>query len=151
MDPLIIGGSLAAILILFGVNYVLGGWQSARLDSIDVARNHFAEDFWDDTVKHGILDVQGRAALLMLSEAPAVGLVWVHGDHLVTRRLTPGRLREWTIRPQAGTEDLTLTLRLHDYAAPTIILRVAANALDREWRDCLDQLTGDRPLAKLAP
>lgn len=120
-DPLIAAGAVAATMLLILINWLIGGWRSARVDSDSTARARYAQDFPDDCILDAAIDRNARAALLALDTPRAMGLVVALGDRLVTRRLRERDLR------RADRDATGLTLRLDDFVLPRVRMDLDAS------------------------
>lgn len=129
-DPRVIAGAVLAVAALVALAWRFGV-PAARIGDVAEAGARFVEDFPDDEVVSGVLDREGRAALLELAEGTRVGLVMAFGDRFVTRRLGARDLR--AARAGGGV----LLLRLDDPVLPAVALELGEEAAEH-WRRRLE-------------
>lgn len=125
MQILILAGSLVAVLILIGLNRLLGGWRDAQMPTDDHAARRYLTDFFDDQIGAILRSSDGKAAILSLKDPDALGLVFAMGDRLVTRRLTKGSLARVDWQPPDK-----LKLRLRDYSGRPVTMLIATEQQD---------------------
>lgn len=129
-DPLIAGGAVLATALLILINWLIGGWQVARIDSESTARQRYAQDFPDDCILEAAIDRSGRAALLASDDPGVTGLIVALGGRLATRRLRARDLRAVTC------DDTTLTVRLDDFVLSRVRLELDASTA-QAWHERL--------------
>ncbi|WGW04324.1 hypothetical protein [Tropicibacter oceani] len=115
-------------LVLFGITgiaaltYLFGFAEPRRFDNTDAAVAAWLREFPDVPVHRVTLCQTGNAALVATPKGP--GIVWAMGADSTARLLTKARL---------DPSPKGLTLRLDDYAAPRLSLRLT-EAETRIWK-----------------
>lgn len=127
-NPLIALTSVLAVALLVGLNWLIGGWRPLRIEDRAAAAERYRQDYWDDAVSDAACDDDGRAALLILEGAEAIGLVAVLGDKMVTRRLERGMVKAATLDGEGR-----LSLVLADFVLPCVRLTLRSEQAARDW------------------
>ncbi len=132
MDPvslaLLVG---VGVTVVVAVTHLTGGSQLARLGTDEDVLAAWRVDHPDDVVTTVQRADDDRTALVMVSES-SPGLVFGLGDRLVCRRLAPALLH----RVIEGERHLDL--RLSDFGARRVRVRLADPALRAAWRRRLE-------------
>lgn len=130
--PLLLGVVVGGVALVVALTHIVGWSEQARLDE-DLARERYGQDHPQAVIRAVRAADDGAVALLELSDG--VGLVYVLGDRLVTRRLTRD-----TLRAVDGL-DHGLRLRLADSSRPRLVVRLEDPEVRRAWRGRLAALT----------
>lgn len=81
--------SLAGILVLVGVSYVLGGWRSAAVTA-EAATTRLRLDEPDFDPIEWMVGTDGRCAAAVSGDRREIALVFAIGDKLASRRFRRG-------------------------------------------------------------
>lgn len=128
---------IVAVSVIMLVIVRSGLSRRARLGSAEAAASRFAIDFPDCAIADTLIADDGRAALLIMRESEAVGLVRAIGDRTTTRLLNAGDLSAVIER------DNGLIVTSTDFTWPRQGIRLA-DAADRvRWREVLLPLCGE--------
>lgn len=127
--------SVLAVALLVGLNWLIGGWRALRLEDEAAAVSRYRQDYWDDAVSGTARDENGRAALMTLEGADAIGLVALLGDKMVTRRLDRGMVKAATLDGEGR-----LVLMLADFVLPRVTLTLRSEQAARDWHGRLLRL-----------
>lgn len=132
---LVLIASAVSITALVLLNRWLGGWTPARLDSLQAAAGHLADDIVGFEAGEGALAVDARAALVEERGGRRLGLVLARGDRCVTRALAPGELIAVT------REGATLTLHLADFTLNRVVTTLQDETTAMRWADRAGRFT----------
>ena len=127
MDWVYLAGSLLGVALIVGLNVLLLGRASAKLDGLAPAKARLAAEVPGFTAGAAALSGDGTSALIENAQDGALWLVAAKGDGLVTRNLTRDGL---TGVSRAGK---SLTLSLSDFTLPRAKVPLQDEASAREW------------------
>lgn len=136
MDPVIAIGSVVAVALMVLLNWLIGGWQTLRLDDPQMAVKRFLEDYWDADIAETRLSDDGKAALLELRDDDRIGLVVAMGDKLVTRQLGQSDVRRVEMRKKG--EAYELSVQLQEFSFAPLLLTFSREAEARRWKTLMD-------------
>jgi hypothetical protein len=81
-----LGLSLVGVGVLVAATYFLGAWRTARV-TVEAAADRLAFDEPDFRPSEWLIGDDGKAAAAFSSDGAEIGIVFVMGDDLATRRL----------------------------------------------------------------
>ncbi|MCB9679128.1 MAG: hypothetical protein H6737_28760 [Alphaproteobacteria bacterium] len=113
MPPSVLIPSIVIGFVLVALSTWWAGWARAATVDASGARERFAIDHPEASVREVGVSADGRAALLWLDDG--CGLVFAVGDKLATRKLR---------RPRVTTDAAGLWIESPDFATPRVHLAV---------------------------
>ena len=134
---------VVAVAVIMLVITRSGLSRQARVGSAEAVAARFAIDYPDCAVADILIADDGRAALLLMRDTDAAGLVRAIGDRTTTRFLNPGSLSSVT-EHRSG-----LVLSSTDFTWPRQRIQLAEAAQRDRWRMALDPLCADKPAAQV--
>jgi len=130
---LILLGSLAAILALFGLNIWVLGWRRQAIASEQAALEALQADYIGFQPGRLWLSDDGRAALVEDRASGRTGVCFAMGDDIATRLLTPADIRKVDVNGSGN-----LSLQLTDFTLPRVLLSGDDENNARQWARLLE-------------
>ena len=134
-DPFILAGVLIgsafAIALIVLINWLIGGWQKAKLNCWQHADRLLDEDLMGFEGQAGVSDAKGRAALVFEADNARLGAVMARGDVYILRVYKPGQALRYTLEGQA------LYLKTGDHTLPALQLDLSHQHDDELSGDAL--------------
>lgn len=145
MSLAVLAGSLLAVGLLVALAFLLGPRMRHRLSGPEEAVRRYLDDFWEDEIQEACVSATRHAALLSIRTqgGEAVGLVSVHGDKMVTRRLGPGMVSGIKWDPLEDGS-VCIRFRLRELSGGRLALVYPDAKSAQTWYDRLQALTVER-------
>ncbi len=140
MEPYVLTLTLTAIGALFLINQLIGAHEPKRYNNLVEAREEWRILNPDDEPGHGIVSMDGRAALLELQNASSVGLVKSVGDKTATLTISKDTLDSLYLQEVPVNGSYKLKLKLNNPAFPKASIEFPSASSAQDWLKRLSNL-----------
>lgn len=135
LELIFLAGSILGIAAMVFINSRLSIWTPARLEDLDDARQRLDTDAVGFDAGQGVMDREGRGALVEHADNSQIGLLTARGDTIVIRYLTPGSVRAAKLDGEGG-----MRISLEDFTFAPVRLDLEDTDTARFWADKLNAM-----------
>lgn len=135
LELIFLAGSILGIAAMVFINSRLSIWKPARIEDLDDASARLDTDAVGFEAGQGVVDRDGKGALVEHADHSQIGLLTARGDTIVIRYLTPGSVRAAKLDGEGG-----MRIALDDFTFAPVTLNLEDTQTARFWADKLNAM-----------